>query len=452
MARLLSLAAMLSLAPVLPAQDGEFIERTGDHFRVVFHAGDLPAGIAGVLAEEALAKVESFWPVLHRMFGAKGRDARPIHLYRRAADYLRVERASPQPPGLESFVTPEGVAHVRLWPELREELLLHTGVPQSTVDLLLRVAAEQVVKPLLPGSEVDDWLECVLVHGAVEAAANPEHRPGVDAAYDKRRMEIIYRRVEGRTLTLEDALQVDLKARERTDWDFARNCCAIVAQAMAEVSPRWPRKLLRKPKKPKPPFDDFELRRAAASAVFGRNFTKAGLRFAGVIRGIEPVWDLRSPLFVPRGETCVLAGTRDTPARVQAGAPPPAGDYVIASKVEMLGAQLSFRVWFGWDGKTEVGVLLWPGQVAISVWDSEARKWLQQAHEFSKDEAGWGKEYDLRIEVTATEVRVAIDGVRQVAWQHGGREVHAYWGMSVNEGLVNLTGLGIAPLADSGRR
>jgi hypothetical protein len=161
------------------AQEGNVLERSGKHFKVVFQHGKLKPELAAVLADQAQVSLEAFWPVLNKMLPIKDGPVRRIDLYADEMTYRVAENKSPVKCKREAFVGTGLDAHVLLWPQLTPQILTAIGLPGTTIENLRMVAAEQVVASVTPASDEGDWLRRVVVMGAVEAASNPKGEYGV---------------------------------------------------------------------------------------------------------------------------------------------------------------------------------------------------------------------------------------------------------------------------------
>jgi MoxR-like ATPase len=77
-----------------------------------------------------------------------------------------------------------------------------------------------VITPLVPANDEAGWLRQVVVMGAIEAATNPRHEPGVDSSHDARRSYLVRRRTANEPFPFEPLLNLETSSVERRDWDF----------------------------------------------------------------------------------------------------------------------------------------------------------------------------------------------------------------------------------------
>jgi len=312
------------------------------------------------------------------------------------------------------------------------------------VDNLRRVAAEQIAAPLAPSNDDGDWLRTVVVMGAVEAAANPRHLPGVDSAHDLRRIYVIEKRRAGQQDTFAALLALDMACVDRDGWNFRMAHCAYVAQVLAADGAGWAKKLLGKQKEIRGRAHAYDRRKVAVESVLGDDPAKNEARWQKQCKAMQPVWEVDRGVFAI-GPRSMLVGIPGLSAAVSAVEPPPKGDYVFSGRCELGpgNAEHNFRIETGWDGKTLVGVTFDDTAVSIAVWQREAGKWADK--DVNKVGVA-GRPFDFRVEVTATEVRAFVDGMPRCSWKHGGRELHSVWSLGADDRVVWLEGLKIEPL------
>lgn len=436
----------LALATSVPAQDGDVTSRVGKHFTIAFHHGKLKPELAGVLSDQALGALEAFWPVLDKMLSVKEGPVRQIDLYADEMVYRVAENKSPIKCKREAFVGTGLDAHVLLWPQLTPQILSAIGLPGTTIENLRMVAAEQVVASVAPASDEGDWLRRVVVMGAVETASNPKGLYGVDAAFDTRRAWVPCRIDVNSMLPLESLLRLDMACIDRDGWDHQVGYCAVVAGYLSSSSAGWAKKLLGKQKELKGHVHAYERRKQAVESVIGADWKKNEDRFLKACKAINPQWVLRGPECVFSSPRWMLAGTRRDPALLNADEPPPAGDYVISARCQFgVGDESQgIRIEFGWDDSSLVAAMFHPRSASISLWEQSTGKWkdlVEQRVKLPQDEP-----FDVKVEVTAKMVRILV-GEQQVGeWAPGSRELHRLWGIGVNERVVWVEGLRIAPL------
>lgn len=440
-------AAMVVLAGTAAAQDGT-VERTGKRFHIVLRADALDAGLAAKLADEALRTAEGFWPVLERLLPVRSSRPSTITLYHDVAEFRAVERREPRPFQVEGFVTAALEGHVLMWPTFAPEVLHEIGLPRTVVEELRRVAAEQHIAPLVPEWDTTGWVRTVAVMGAVEAASNPRHEPGVDAMHDGRRVGLVGMRLEGNQNSLRSMCAFDMDWKDRRSWDVGHQFCAHVAQLLASES-GWAKKLFRRPRD-KVTGPDVDRRQAALKAVLGNDWEKVEKRWSSLLQSMQPVWSPNEALWAPGRPRSLLVGPVEGVASVRAVEPPPVGDYVISGRCELGAgpADMEFRVEFGWDRVQDdasiVGVLFEPAGIGINVFSYAKNKWLSMAA--GERAAPEKKPFAFRIEITSAEIRVAIDGLPAATWRHGGRETHGVWGFATTNRVVWIDEIRIEPL------
>lgn len=443
--RIVPILCLASAAATLTAQ-ANVIERAGRNYRVVFHTADLAADVATPLVEAALAAVEEFVPTLKKLVGAPAGTARVIHLYRDEKEYRAVETSDgPWKCLLEAFVTRKGVAHVWLWPQLDAEMFAHTGLPQTTREGLLRVAAKMVIEPKIPDSVIDEWVKWILVMGAVESFTNPEHEDGVDWAHDFRRQTVAAMRGRGEHETLLGITRYAVKVTQRHEWDWLMCHSALVAQTMATVEPRWARKLLARHRPPRDLRGDLPLRDVAIAAVFGKKMDKATLAFGRIWAAANPQFAHRAGVWNIGAKRSLLVGSREDAASLLNARPLPAGDYAVAGRMELgPGRENYVRIAFAFDGGSTLAAHFEVNAAGVSEWSHAQGRWSQQATvelPLARDVP-----FEFRVEVTGSEVRLVVDGTKVCLWRHGGRNVHEFVAIEVNDRVVWLTDLRIEPL------
>jgi hypothetical protein len=427
------------------------IERTGAHFRLVLHPDDLADELAATLADAALAKVEQLWPVAQKLTGAKARAVHEIHLYREVIDYRLVERAqSPWRFVCDAFVARDGIGHVTLTPRLDPALLAHIGLPQSTAEGLLWIAAQQVIAPCVAETDIAMWVEFALVIGAVEAVTNPTRAAGRDAAFDARRAAIAGWRNHTEGVSLARLVECADKQPDTAEkWRWFASSLAVVAQAMAVADARWASRLLEKHKLAKGQTGRPALQRAVAKKVFGKDWRAAERVFEQVMADTTPTWVVGAPLWQPGTPRSLLVGTATDVAGIELGAGHiPAGGFAIVGRLELgpRGKGVEPTVRFGfWTGDEMVANVAYQEMTAwIGVWEPKTERWDQKGQAVGF--AG-GRPFGFRIEVTADELRQVLDGEQVGTRRHGGRLACDRVTCEVNDRIVWIDELRIEPLA-----
>lgn len=434
-----------ALAGGAPAQDQNVVERIGKRYRVEFHAGNLEGAFAGAIAERALAEVEGAWRSYKKLLGAKDQKPTTIVLYRDEKEFRAVEKGGAWPFLLEGFVGKDGTGHVLLFPVLSGAVLARVCLPPAAREELLRVAAEVAVRSAIADSgvvDIDDWLCWLLTMGALEGATNPAREPGVDAAYDLRRALVCDRLAEDPPLALESMQNFELAPKERYLWDWMLTFSAVTAELCADANPAWARKMLVKPKSLKGRVDRFKYRAAAMTAVFG-DLARADVRFTKQQRDYAPKWEMCGPSWGADGARMMLVAG-EAAASVTVRQPLPAGDFAISCRLEVGPGADCLRIVLPGPGKDVFGIVFFGDELQLSVWDLEKKKWTDKA--VYRPGRGWPGPFDVRAEITAEAVRVAIDGVERVAWKHGGMDLHKEWSLEANDRVAWFENVRVEPL------
>ncbi|MCA8949205.1 MAG: hypothetical protein KDE27_06870 [Planctomycetes bacterium] len=422
------------------------LERVGKHFRIEFHHGDLSDDVAAALADPALATVEGFWPVLQKMVGARGGEVLTIRLYRDAQSFLEIEHRENQVAAeLTGFVSKAREAYVKLTPELAPALFAHTGLPGSTVQDLLWVAADLVIEPLVPRGDTDDWMRWLLVIGAIEQATNPKRDYGVDPYFDSRRGGFV-RAAPERRYRLLDLQMPPLDKAGGDNWQWSIGCLAVLSQLLESADRRWARKVLKAKFRMIDGHDATgHWRYSAISAVLGGNPGKNGERLDELFAGMTCEWQIRGPLCQRDGKRLLLAGGGDRRAAIDAARPLPAGDFFIAGRFELgPGSDRPLRIVFGRDEGGNVAVDVDEKKAWIGTWSQADEKWIRRA-EAERSQPGSGPT-EVRIEVVGPTLRVLLDGTEACSWLHDGRELRGRAALEVFERIVWVEDLRFGPL------
>lgn len=180
-------------------------------------------------------------------------------------------------------------------------------------------------------------------------------------------------------------------------------------------------------------------------AALGIPLAKAEQRFAGAFVDLQPTWQTRAESWGRVGDRWLLVGTEKETASACALTPPPKGDFVIASDIELLGQRGSLRVMLALDSETMPSVHLAPEAVWIETWNVRARRW-QEPTEITKVDWPLGRTIAVRIEVTGSAVRVLLDGVETLLWPHARPDLGSSWGLETNELPALFADLRVTPL------
>jgi hypothetical protein len=452
-----SLLLLLGSMPALHAQEpapgesatpavAEPLERQGKAFHLVFHAADLPPDVATSLADAAIAQLEAFYPALKALVGGSSGKPRPIHLYRDEAAYRAAEvAAQPFRCQVESFVDKANVGHVLLGPKIAASHFVHVGLPHVARDRLLRTAAEQVVAPLVPSSPMRDWVQHVVVVGAVEAFVNPDHECGRDGAYDERRVSLPWWHEQGFEETFDQLVAHSTLIANRAGWESVMTTSALTAQTLfADNKKGWAKKLLGKHTLPTGKSGELALRHVALESG-DRHLAKARRRLAEVWQS-SPTLLSREGIWHPSAKRSLLLGVHGLSAVVWTPVTfLPKGDYAWNGTMELVFGDDSYaRIMLGRSEQDTLAVSVHEGKTLVSLWDKVQRKYSQKAH--GKANIVEGTSFQFRVEVTATELRVLIDGQLSCTWAHGGRNMHTEVSVETEDCLVWLSDVHAEPL------
>lgn len=425
------------------AQDGA-MPLTGKRFRVELRPGELTAPQALPLANEALAAVEAAWPVYKKVLGARDGKPAAIMLHRDANEFRTLSRQV-WPFDVDGVVLADGTGHVLLAPEVKAPVLERIGLPPATREALLRVAAELVARQVIADADaVDDhdWMCWILTMGALEAVTNPKREFGLDQGYEARR-SWIHEVYGARSERLDPLQPTQQMVKDIRSWRMLMAGSAVTAEVLAGLTPGWVKKLLVAPKPPRGAVAaDRSWRREAAMQSVCGDLGKAEARFAKVVGALSPNWGPGSGQWSRSGERLLLVG--DPELYLPATAPPPTGDYVITARAEFGPGASTVQVHLT-DAPQALGLALHPGEAVLTAYTAATKKWLGRAR-YEPDQE-WKAPFDLRVEVTAGLVRVAIDGTPRLECKREQTDGPPIFGFSVFGGCAWIEALRIHPLA-----
>lgn len=192
------------------------------------------------------------------------------------------------------------------------------------------------------------------------------------------------------------------------------------------------------------------LQRAAAKAVFGKQWYKAEEAFERVMKSCDPTWLVARPLWQPSPERSMLVGTgAETAAIRTVDGMVPAGDFAVRGRMELgprpEGSHATVRIVFKLGGRNKVAVAIDDTEAWIRVWDDDKERWIDQ--ESLDLSLVAGQTFEFGIEVTDSELRLFVNGRRLLVWEHGGRVVRDEVGIVVNDRIVWFEDLRLEPLA-----
>jgi hypothetical protein len=354
---------------------------------------------------------------LKALVGGSSGKPRPIHLYRDEAAYRAAEVAA------QPFRCRVEVGHVLLEPKVTGSHFVHSGLPQMARDGLLRAAAEQFVEPLVPPSMIRDWVQHVVVVGAVEAFVNPDYEHGHDAAYDRRRARFDDEHSRGEVLQFDRIVGYSVLVTNRFAWEWLMATSALTAQTLAADNKKgWAKKLLGKHALPPGKSGEIALRHVALESG-DKHLAKARRRFAEVWAS-RPTWRSIQGVWHPAAKRSLLLGGPGYTAAVFTPATfLPTGDYTLSGTMEIgSGVDKYARIQLGWTQQDALMISFHEGTTRVSMWIKAENQWIRKVQGAANIAAG--RPFRFRVDVTDTEVRVDIDGQRSCAWSHGGRDMH----------------------------
>ncbi|MCA8948078.1 MAG: hypothetical protein KDE27_01165 [Planctomycetes bacterium] len=442
-------AWLLAAAVAAPglAQEPRVVERAAAGFELVFHAAAVPESTANQLADAAIRDIERFVGHVSKATGSRPPEPAVVHLYADPVEFTRVTGdESPWTHEVGGFVSEKGVGHVVLGPELDVELFAVTGLPAPALEWLLMVVARKLIAPAVPKSEIADWITWVLVVGTVETFTNPDHEAGVSAEQDFRRARLHYLQRADAAVTFTTALEYEPRPGNKIDWDWRLCHASLVAETLSTLDSSWARKLLRKPRLARGQSGALALRRAAASAVIGKDWKKAERTFDTALASNDPDWMPLSRYWLPAKQRSALVGPSAAEATiVSSTGKMPTGDYAIFGRAELgPGTKYPLNISFGWDQASQVTVGFNDGMAWISEWHEAGDRIDYKAK--AEVPIGNDRPFAFRIEVSGTSIELQIDGEKVATWSHGGREVHMAIRIGVFGRAVWLEGLGYEPL------
>ncbi len=439
----LAILALLAAAPESPAQAP--VVRSGPHFAVHVHPGALAPALAARLADSALAAVESAWPLLDKLLGAKSAEPAQLHLYVNEAPFRELQKSANVSTFRDGFVHADALqAHALVWPQLSPKAIGIVGLPETTAHELIRCAAMVVAAQLSPAAAADPWLGEVFAWGLLEELSNPQHQWGVDPAYDTRRQPLLRKLELGEVLALRGTiLDFEVAAtREAAEEDDGHQC--LLARTLRATGKDWAKKLLAKP--PKKASNRAEIRQAAIERALGTDWTKIDSQFTKLHQHAEPMWRVIAPMAARREGRLWCAGTLDHSAQFQAVQRPPAtGDYAIRGTFEVHPCgDDAFRIQLDWDQHSMVGCFFGVGKWRVEKWELGGQ-WQQLAQGPAPIRAG--VPFEAAVEVVGNEVRLLVGGQQVGAWNAGARTMRGIWSFGISDCVVAVDGLRLEPLA-----
>lgn len=451
------LAALGSFVSTLVAQSppaADTFECAGKHCVLVCHTAGLPDEMTKPLADQSLATLESFWSLLEKHLAGRLPTAPVrVHLHCRKSDAKDVTMRDPKRYRGDAFLDSQSEGHASLVPELTPKQFVVVGLHQCTVDALRRALAEQVLQPLLPANDPQDFVRSVLTIGLVDLAASPKYTYGVDGCFDGRRVGCWQGQDGGVTMTFEQLVTRDGNATTAAGLEAESQASSLIAQILASDS-GWVRKLLAPPKTARGRGARSDRRCAVVEQVLGEDWTKNEARYLKIARAPVPRIFPRKPGWQPGPQRSLLVGGQEDSAIVQCWPPPPAGPYRITATCEIREADpgmdfatgLRFEV--GWEKDVMLAVFFEVGAVSVREFaTNKPGPWKRLQGESAKIEAG--KPFACRIEVDAVAIRAFVDGQQVLTWNHGGRDNHQVINLAADVWPCWFSDLRIEPLGPS---
>ncbi|MBL8753792.1 MAG: hypothetical protein JNK15_10880 [Planctomycetes bacterium] len=439
---LLAALAALALAPAVAAQAP--VERVGAHFTLQFHPGRLPVELAGKLADEALAAVESTWAPIERLVGAAKASPTVVHLYSVTTDYRAKEKEIASSVGMRHHVVAHATreAHADIWPALAAKDLETIGLPEATRESLVRAAAELLVGQRSAVIAIDPWLAEVVAVAVLEGKQALAPAYGVDWAFDSRRR--LFDSCASPP-TLRSVVQKERPAAG-LEFEWAENEKAMVAQLFAASGGDWARKLLQSPGKTGTNWR--VVRDAAVERVLGKDWSKSEAKWQKQIAAVRcPFWVV-SPHVERQGARLLLVGSSEDASTVFAQQPVPVGSYRIKARCQIASASdSSLRIQLDWDQTSMAGVLVSRHLVEVGEWRDDGKGW--RIDRAAKATIPYDTPFDLVVEVgvVPNTLVVTIDGVETLRWDCTARTMRGVWSVARNAGVAVLDGLVIEAVA-----
>ena len=411
--------------------------RTGAHFAVHLHAAALPTPLAERLADQALAAAESVWTRCEQTIGAKAGQVAIVHLHGDEKAFRAAQRAAGGSTFRDAYVRLEGPeAHVLLWPTLSAAALEIVGLPDPTAHEVIRSAAILVATRHSAAAVADPWLAEVFAWGVLEEMVNPQHRFGVDPAYDTRRQPLV-RKLDARDALVLKGTILDFEVaptREAAEEDDGHQC--LLARTMAAHHKDWAKRLLDKPSKKAG--SRAEIRTAAVERALGNNWIKTDALFTKLHQQAQPLFQLTAPMAASRDGKLLCAGAPERSMQFQSVVLPPAGDYAVRGRftIQPCGDD-AFRIQLDWNQKSMVGFFFAVGKWSIESWEVGG-DWKTLAS--GKAPIHRNVPFDAAVEV-GKNVRMLVSGAEIAAWEPGDRTMRGRWSVGVNDCVVTIEGL-----------
>ncbi len=423
--------------------------RTGPHFVVHFHAGKLAAELTGRLADEALAAAEYAWAPAERLLGTQRGELTTIHVHAAESAYRTLARQHSTNNGfLPQFLRhAEKEAQVAMLPELAPADLTILGLPRTTKDSIVLVAAEAFASQRAPVVATDPWLAQVFAYGVLEGKQAQASVYGVDFVFDNRRFNYAGR---------DDApmLQLALMSKPPKDggeFTMAEEIKVFAAQLFAGSGNDWARKLLQSPSKALK--EVRFVREAAVERMLGKDWAKTQAKWHKQIKAAKVPFSIASPLVTHLGKRLVLVGNENRSCTVYAEDPVPAGAYRILATCELTSAATDspFRIQLDAQDAGMLGVWLRKGRVHLDQWTQATDDWDVLVE--GKAPITRGIAFTVAIEVGAEpgKLVVRIDGQEVLRWDCSKRTMRGKWSLANGEGVGYVEGLRIEPITAPGK-
>jgi hypothetical protein len=441
----LVVAALCTLAGGPPRASAglALVQRTGQHFRVWCHFDDEKT------ADAALETVEAVWPSSSSLFGLPDRPLEPpldVHLYRRAADYLAVERQITGGRWAENLGFSDvgtRASHVPVQPDISDETLAAVGLTAQTRHTLAHEAVHLVSYRATAGSRTPPewvsegaaiWIERQTLVARGWSAGDEEDPFAATDMVAARELLAGGALPTATQILRGEAQRFGFRQRYAMQWLLfrrliTRNDGAKFRSALLEA--------MRTP----PGADHTKRFNAVVTTPYG---TEGGdgldLDFEQYVRSQRPAWVEPHRALSTAGGAWVQAAFADTKAIAWRTAPVGASRYEIRGEVEILpglGERDQANVLFGRDDDDGYVSVAFAARDAVGIW-----RYLKREDRWERLGAGATNALQLRrrvpfrIMVDRGRITVRVDGAEVVSADVKDRPLSGAWGLGVHQGAA----------------
>lgn len=432
-----------------PAEPVEPVRCEGEHFVIEFLPDTMPVPLATRLAAEALATVESAWPVFAKQLQWKTAPRVTLRIHVAAEPFHAVgQRLLANPLTITGMAAADGSeGHVLLFPRYADATLDQVGLPRETRHCVVSIAGKMLVQQFL-GAKADDWAAEVVAVGLLEAWANPQRAAAVDTGFDGRRGRVVQRYQRGEGTELATIVRELRPVVTDAAWIERFADRALLAEQMARMDSLWVGKFLRAWQRRKGDVVHVDDRLAAVESVLGGDWKRSEARFTQTVKAMRPQWQIGCSAIWRDGAAWLLLGTTAWHACAYAVAMPPEGAYALRGTFEApaFPAKGAFRVHLDGTPDDMLGVWFEAPNVRLAKWHPKSDTWDDLVVAPAQFEPG--QPTDFRCEITRQTLRVLVNGREAFVWPVGTRTMHGWWGVAVGETLVRLNGIGVDPLRE----